>query len=227
MPLLHFVGLSNVGKSFSIAFCFLKSELKSDYIWALKAFSACFNKCPDVFVNDYEMALINASYEVFPNTAHLLCIWHINKNVLKNCRLFFESVDEYNSFFNDWKDLIYLNDQSSFEERFDIFKESWKGVPGAIGYIEQNLYPVRHKFVVACTNKFRHFGSTSTSRNEGMHAQIKKYIVSSREDMLGVCNAITLAAEAQLNKINIAIEQQKVSNYFRFDDFFCNVKNKI
>jgi hypothetical protein len=83
MPLLHFVGLSNVGKSFSIAFCFLKSELKSDYIWALKAFSACFNKCPDVFVTDYEMALINASYEVFPNTANLLCIWHINKNVLK------------------------------------------------------------------------------------------------------------------------------------------------
>lgn len=83
MPLLHFVGLSNVGKSFSIAFCFLKSELKSDYIWALNAFSACFNKCPDVFVTDYEMALINASYEVFPNTANLLCIWHINKNVLK------------------------------------------------------------------------------------------------------------------------------------------------
>ncbi len=45
--------------------------------------------------------------------------------------------------------------------------------------------------------------------------------------MLGVCNAITLAVETQLNEINIAIEQRKVANYFRFDDFFCNVKNKI
>ena len=74
MPLMHFIGLSNVSKSFSVAFCFLKSETKEDYLWALHAFSNCFGMHPEVFVTDQEDALLNAACEVFPSTSHFLCI---------------------------------------------------------------------------------------------------------------------------------------------------------
>jgi hypothetical protein len=57
MPLLHFVGLTNVGKSYSIAFCFLKSELTESYVWALKAFLSCFQIHPQILVTDSELAL--------------------------------------------------------------------------------------------------------------------------------------------------------------------------
>jgi hypothetical protein len=57
-------------------------------------------------------------------------------------------------------------------------------------YIDRNLYTLRRKFALAWTNQLRHFGYTSTSRIEGMHSQIKKYVVSSRQDLLGVCTAL-------------------------------------
>ena len=35
-----------------------------------------------VFVTDCELALMSAIASIFPNAANLLCIWHINKNIL-------------------------------------------------------------------------------------------------------------------------------------------------
>ena len=227
MPLLHFIGLTNVGKSFSVGFCFLTSEVKDDYIWALHAFSKCFGCHPKIMVTDQEDALINAASDVFPLTSHLLCIWHLNKNVLKNCKPLFPAVEEYNLFFNGWLTLVYSASEVAFENNYKQFNETWSLFPKALLYIQRNLYPLRFKFVLAWTNQFRHLGSTSTSRAEGLHAQIKKYIISSREDLLGVCTALKLALETQLCEIKITVENQKIANYYRFGSFFSKVKNKI
>jgi hypothetical protein len=94
-------------------------------------------------------------------------------------------------------------------------------------YIQQSVYPHKERFVATYTSRFRHFGSISTSRAEGLNGQIKKYIVSSREDLLNVCKALKLAVELQMNEINIMIEQQKIVNNHKFDSFFSKVKNKI
>lgn len=227
MPLLHFIGLSNVGKSFSIAFCFLKSESREDYVWALQAFVRCFKIIPHVIVTDQEDALINAAAYVFDGTTHLLCIWHLNKNVLKNCRPFFTSGDIFNSFMNDWNSIIYSESEKTFEDQYQTFQNTWAAIPRAVQYIARNLYPLRRKFAAPWTNRIRHFGCTSTSRAEGMHAQVKKYIQNSRADILGVCTALKLAVENQLNQISIIIEQQKVVNNHRFGLIFSEVKNKI
>ena len=227
MPLLHFIGLSGVGKSFSIGFCFLQSEVKESYVWALTSFQNCFEKLPQVFVTDHENALINAAAYVFPQIPNLICIWHLNKNILKNCRQYFSTVEEYNSFFESWKTLTYSKTEYEFESCYQIFKNTWTNYPKAVSYLQNNLYPLRSKFVSAWTNQYRHLGSTSTSRCEGMHAQIKKYIVSSRADLLQVFNALKLAVEKQQSEIKLMISQQKIANYFRFNQFFVRVKNKV
>jgi hypothetical protein len=226
MPLLHFIGLSNVGKSFSICFCSLKSEVKDDYVWALNAFVSCFGIRPKVFVTDQEDALINAAEEVFSSVPLLLCIWHLNKNFLKNCKPLFQT-DEYEAFSACWNKLIYCQTPEQFETGYQHFKDSYAEFPRATSYIHNNLYPLKEKFVSAWTNQFQHFGSTSTSRAEGLHAQIKKYISSSREDLLGVCKAIKLAVDTQVNEIKTMTEQQKVTNYFRYDALFSRIKNKV
>jgi hypothetical protein len=143
MPLMHFIGLSNVSKSFSVAFCFLKSETKEDYRWALHAFSNCFGMHPEVFVTDQEDALINAASEVFPSTSHFLCIWHLNKNILKNCRHFFSTADEYNIFFDDWKNTMYSLLEQDFEANYQHFKYTWAAFPkplvGIYTLLEESL----------------------------------------------------------------------------------------
>ncbi|CAG8659786.1 33871_t:CDS:1, partial [Racocetra persica] len=64
------------------------SEDEEYYKWALTRIVRLFEGIskPGVIVTDRELSLMNALRIVFPNSTTLLCIWHINKNVLKNCK---------------------------------------------------------------------------------------------------------------------------------------------
>ena len=45
---------------------------------------------PIINITNRETALINAHIAVFSNIEHMLCVWHINKNVLGNYKKHFE-----------------------------------------------------------------------------------------------------------------------------------------
>ncbi|KAL4568210.1 hypothetical protein LXL04_023817 [Taraxacum kok-saghyz] len=76
-------------------------DLKEDeasYIWALSAFKKTLeNREPSVIMTDRELALMNAIKKVFPNMTNLLCIWHIEKNVLPHCKKYFDA-EEFDNF---------------------------------------------------------------------------------------------------------------------------------
>ncbi|CAG8850556.1 8699_t:CDS:1, partial [Racocetra persica] len=84
MPLLHIVGMTSFNTIFSSCFAFLKSEQENDYVWALNRVAHIFRNIPKpkVIVTDCELALMHAVYTVFPKSQIVLCIWHIEKNVL-------------------------------------------------------------------------------------------------------------------------------------------------
>jgi hypothetical protein len=44
---------------------------------------------PFIFVTDRELALIKVLDYLFPDTAHILYTWHVNMNILANCRKHF------------------------------------------------------------------------------------------------------------------------------------------
>ena len=52
-----------------------------------------------VIVSDRELALMNDVLIVFPRTANLLCIWHIEKNILKNCKSHFDKEEDWRDFY--------------------------------------------------------------------------------------------------------------------------------
>jgi hypothetical protein len=227
LPLLHFIGLSAVGKSFSVGFCFLKSETRADYSWALNAFHECFDTYPKVLVTDNEDALISASSQVFPHTSNLLCIWHLNKNVVTNCKDCFPTAQEFDTFLEDWNDVIRSNTELQFDEAWNQMRHKFSEFQRPILYLQNNLIPLKEKFATPWTNLIRHLGTVTTSRAEGLHAQIKRYLVSSREDILSVYNAIKLAVNSQITEIACAVEQQKIVNYSRFGGILSKVRNKI
>lgn len=85
MALLHFLGLSPDNKPFSVAFCFMPQEKRPDYTFTMEAFKKyAIKDCPAsaVFLTDDEKAFKRAIEDVLPTTKQLICIWHINKNVL-------------------------------------------------------------------------------------------------------------------------------------------------
>ncbi|XP_021717470.1 protein FAR1-RELATED SEQUENCE 2-like [Chenopodium quinoa] len=83
-PFFKLVGVTPTNQNFLIGYAILKSETYARYKWVLEKLQLYigFEVAPNVFVIDCELGLMKALKEVFPNCAHLLCGWHINKDVL-------------------------------------------------------------------------------------------------------------------------------------------------
>ena len=98
MPLLVIVGLTCLNSTFIASYVFLKNETFNTYNWALNRFKAWMGVNPEVLVTDRELALMNAIGSVFPSAKHLLCLWHIAKNILAKTRKLFLLASKYNDF---------------------------------------------------------------------------------------------------------------------------------
>lgn len=62
-------------------------EKEANYAWAMDNLHQLFISIePTIIVMNRELTLVNTAELVFPSSRHLLCKWHINKNVLANCR---------------------------------------------------------------------------------------------------------------------------------------------
>ncbi|KAI9908044.1 hypothetical protein PsorP6_016275 [Peronosclerospora sorghi] len=95
--------------------------------------------------------LIEKNYQF--NSKNLFCRWHIAKNLLKNFRKHFESIEEWGEFINTWI------------EALAYFKEQFSTVPEAILYIEnQWIPPSPDPLRLSLTNLFLHFNNINTSR---------------------------------------------------------------
>ncbi|KAH7846079.1 hypothetical protein Vadar_009520 [Vaccinium darrowii] len=78
--------------TFSVAFGFMDGEKENNYTWVLDKLKDMMdpNSLLEVVVTDMELALMNAIARVFSKDTHLLCRWHIDKNVFTKCRRKFD-----------------------------------------------------------------------------------------------------------------------------------------
>jgi len=113
MPLLTIVEHTSIDTTFHVGFAFLELERPKDYAWVLRhlkdAYDALDLLDPDIIVIDRDLALMQAIKEVFPTTNALLCIWHVNKNVLKNCKGSFATNAEWADFEAAWHQILFAH----------------------------------------------------------------------------------------------------------------------
>ncbi|KAH7855215.1 hypothetical protein Vadar_022474 [Vaccinium darrowii] len=91
-PLFQIVGVTSTEMMFSVAFAFMDGEKEDNYMWVMDKLKGMMDpdSLPEVVVTDRELALMNAIARVFPKATHLLCRWHIEKNVFDKCRRKFD-----------------------------------------------------------------------------------------------------------------------------------------
>nr|XP_023916993.1 protein FAR1-RELATED SEQUENCE 5-like [Quercus suber] len=142
--------------------------------WLFETFlSAMSGKLPKTIFTDQSTAMDNAIKEVFPESNHRLCVWHIYQNAAKrlhhifnssnqfrndfgNCVYDFEDKNEWIVAWNDMLETFDLTDNPWLCEMFDV-KEKWCMVYG------------RHMFTA---------DMKSTQRSESMNSVLKKYLKS-------------------------------------------------
>ncbi|CAH1770883.1 10294_t:CDS:1, partial [Entrophospora sp. SA101] len=127
MPLLNVVGMTSFNTTFFSCFAFLKDEKEADYEWALTCISKIFNGMshPKVIVTDRELALMNAIGRIFPGAHHLLCIWHINKNILAKCKRHFATEEDWTEFIELWKAVTASITEQDFTTKWKEFLECY------------------------------------------------------------------------------------------------------
>ena len=130
MPFVEIVGVTSTNKTFCIAFPFIKDEKMDNYKWVLEELKLTLNECmhPRVIVTDRELALMSACEKVFPHANHILCRWHISRNIFKYCRRRFKSYDDWIIFESMWKLLEDSPTWLSYAENYEelrIFLENY------------------------------------------------------------------------------------------------------
>ena len=106
---------------------------------------------PLLVVTDRELALMNTLDTQFPNSNHLLCTWHVNMNVLANCRKHYlaDTKDstkatsanphryipdpEWSNFLKDWVHLLDSTTDAEYTKRLVQFHTYAKA---AVAYVE-------------------------------------------------------------------------------------------
>ena len=114
-----YYGHTALGTSFYIAFAFLESEEEVDFIWVLEKLKALYRhlglRDPCVIVIDRDLVLMNAIAIVFAMAVILLCIWHINMNVLKHCKPAFYTQEKWEIFYNAWRKVVQAPNEDEYK----------------------------------------------------------------------------------------------------------------
>ncbi len=182
MPLLDVIGVTSFNTTFFSAFVFLRNETEADYAWALARIAQLFDGIakPKVIVTDRELALMRALNTSFPESRHL-CVWHIEKNVLANCKRYFDTGNEWNAFFLLWTGVVSAENEQEFGAQWsELCTACTDKLASLVAYLRDVWIPYKERFVSACANRHLHLGNRTTSRAEGAHAALKRYLQKCR-----------------------------------------------
>lgn len=224
LPLLHVVGSTSTHQTFTIALAFIHDETQPTYLWALKALAEVVydgdpSRFPTTFTTDAEAALISAIDEVFPNSAHLLCQWHISTNLMKHCRPKMESFDNWKVFLKLWNKFVASKDQLEYDSSFAPMAE-YATKYNCMKYVTETWLTHQQKFVAMYTSQHINFGYTVTSRVEGAHKNIKEFLTRGNKDLLGCYESFKLALDHQSHELNLAIGIDQTKRLAQSPPFF-------
>jgi hypothetical protein len=194
MPLFELVGETSTEETFNIGFAFMSNEKEENFTWVLQQCICLLrNKLkPKVVVTDRDAALMSAVATVFPDSAHMVCTFHVKKNMSEKCKLLCKIKDGENVKQRDvwtqvskaFDDILYSTDEDGYVEAVLQFRKLCARWPRFLKYVETTILDTdKERCVGAWTDKFLHLGNTTTNRVEGAHGVLKSYLKDGHGDL--------------------------------------------
>ncbi|KAJ1388901.1 Zinc finger, CCHC-type superfamily [Sesbania bispinosa] len=174
-PLVVFSGINHHNQSTIFASCLVADETEETYVWVLEQLMVAMKgKMPSAVITDGDLAMRNAIKRVLPNAHHRLCAWHLCRNAASNVKN-----PKMVSMFRK----CMLGDYEVSE-----FKHGWEVMVKEFRLEENNwvkeLYEKKRMWATAYIRGNFFAGFRTTSRCEGLHGQLGKF-VHSRTDLVG------------------------------------------
>ncbi|KAK0593930.1 hypothetical protein LWI29_030171 [Acer saccharum] len=164
------IGVNNHGQTIVFACAFLSDETTDSFIWLFEQFKKAMpGGAPKMIITDQDLAMTKAISEVFPDSFHRYCSWHIlNK--------FSEKINAitYRDYYSDFQKCIW---QSYTREEFD---SNWIEIVEKSNLNDnawlRSMYELRSKWVPVYINHVFSVGMSSSQRAEISHAFFKRYV---------------------------------------------------
>ncbi|XP_074315391.1 protein FAR-RED IMPAIRED RESPONSE 1-like [Silene latifolia] len=228
LPLVEMVGVTPVGKTFLIAYAFVKYESEDGYAWALRHLKALLNDDvqPNVIVTDFERGLTKAIPNVFPNSSHLLCLWHIYAAVEAIVLDVVTRDSNWAIFISSrlFGVVVQAGTRAEFDVAWEKLAKQW---PPVAAYIHSTWFPHVEKWAKYRTNKLTHFGNTSTSRVESAHAILKKWLNSAKLALDSIWVRFHSLMETQHVEIRHLLELSRSKRLTRLVGLFSRLACKL
>jgi hypothetical protein len=213
MPLLEIVGVTALDTSFTIGAVLIASEAELDYDWALVRLRRLLNnRAPAVILTDRDFALMSAVEANFPEAKHMLCIWHINKNVMAQAKTTFRQDDRCQSFMKLWMAVCYASTETDYLAAVTALHTADEADDWAIvfQYVQNTWLQHHQRFVAAWTSRHPHLGNAATSRVEGAHHTFKSMIQTRKCTIDTVGQSLLALFRRQAHETRTAIASEGI-----------------
>lgn len=212
MPFLEITGMTPCNNNFMVAYAFMKDETEGSYRWVLERLRLLVGNAvqPTVIVTDRELGLMRPISDIFPETQHLLCTWHINKDVEDRAYKIFAKNRKMAARFTQgiWRRVMEAPTEQEYEDAVMYLGERMRVYPRVVSYVTGTWLVHKQKFVRAWTNNALHLGNTTTCRVESAHAVLKQWLNSSTGALDTVWTKVHKEIESQLTQIRYVVNQQ-------------------
>ncbi|XP_016178521.1 protein FAR1-RELATED SEQUENCE 5-like [Arachis ipaensis] len=156
-------------------------------------------KTPTSIITDEAMAIRNAVRDVFPKVRHRLCAWHLIRNATSNVGS--------PSFTSKFRKIM------TGDYEIPVFKRKWVQLIEEFGIEDKpwviNMYEEKHMWATAYLRGKFFAGFRTTSRCEGLHSVVGRY-VGSRYDLTSfVENFQRCVAHMRFNEFNADYESTR------------------
>ncbi|CAL1394878.1 unnamed protein product [Linum trigynum] len=171
-PFAPFVGVNHMKQTIIFGAALLYDETITSFKWLFEAFlTAMAGNQPKTILTDQSAAMAKAIEEVFTETHHRLCIWHIYQNAAKHLSHVFNASDQ---FAKDFSACVY--DYEEEEEwhkgwndmltKYNLRNSEWLHV----------IFSIREKWAMVYGRHMFTADMKSTQRSESMNNVLKKYL---------------------------------------------------
>nr|XP_029153400.1 protein FAR1-RELATED SEQUENCE 5-like [Arachis hypogaea] len=170
LPFASFVGVNHHGKSTLLGCALLGNEEIPSFEWVFKNWLNCMGSPPHAIITDQCKSIFGAIKNVFPNTRHRWCIWHIMKKIPHKLGGYakYREIDDkmHGTVWNARSEESFEKDWCAFVNDFNLHKNKWLS----------DLYEDRRMWVPIYFQGEFWAGMRSTQRSESMHAFFDGYL---------------------------------------------------
>ncbi|XP_077240724.1 protein FAR1-RELATED SEQUENCE 5-like [Tasmannia lanceolata] len=165
VPFAPFTGVNHHRQSTLFGCALLADETEETLTWLFRQWLQCMHgKAPGTIITHMDVALRNAIRNVFPNTRHRFCSWHIGKLLVENVAAIRDPNSEFPKDYNRWYGTSDINEcqmeWGRLVDKYKIDEKDWLA----------KMWELRTHWVPAYWRDTFTAGMTSSQRSESMNA---------------------------------------------------------